>query len=253
MKPLVAVVAAALVIAACDGATAPRSTQSRVDDSRVPAGLRAAYLDDAARMALRDLQARGYTDIPIPDEAVQPYYDALVLVYNATVLPARDTVVDVYGIHTFPYPATRSLYMIVAGDQRWAQRLVRDSVPTGEAVVDQLLSDYALSYDHVHNLSGAELLIVLRSAGGLNMAALAPMFLDAPGVRAAAPNGGCCDGNDVDASIEEARVLLDYSVGYGDCMAGCIDRRFYHFAAHDDGTVEYLGASGSPPPKPGQP
>jgi hypothetical protein len=43
-------------------------------------------------------------------------------------------------------------------------------------------------------------------------------------------------------------VRLDYSVGYGDCPAGCIGRRFYHFVVHADGTVEYRGASGTPPP-----
>ena len=60
------------------------------------------------------------------------------------------------------------------------------------------------------------------------------------------------DGNDIRASRADL-ILLDYSVGYGDCPAGCIGRRFYHFAVHEDGTVDYLGASGSPPPQPGSP
>ena len=253
MKSVWSVVAAVALIVACEGATAPRSFQSKVDDSLVPEPLRAAYHDDAARLALRELEGDGYDGISIPPDAVQPYYNALVLVYNATALPARDTVVDVYGIHSFPYPATRNLYMIVAGDQPWAQRLAQDSVPTGNAVVDQLLSDYDLSFSRAYNMSTGELLIVLRSANALNMDALAPKFLAAPGVRGAGPDHGCCDGNDIDGSIEEAHVLLDYSVGYGDCPSGCIGRRFYHFAAHADGTVEYLGASGSPPPRPGEP
>jgi hypothetical protein len=48
--------------------------------------------------------------------------------------------------------------------------------------------------------------------------------------------------------MTESGVRLDYSVGYGDCPAGCIGRRFYHFVVHADGTVEYRGASGTPPP-----
>lgn len=247
MQTLSSVLIAAAIIAACDGATAPRSFRSTIDDSLVPEPLRAAYLEDANRLALRDLQAGGSTAIPIPADAVQPYYDALVLVYNATVLPARDSVVDVYRIHTFPNPATRSLYMIVAGDQEWAQRLALDSVPTGNAVVDQLLSDYALSFDHVYHMSTGELLITLRSAAALNVAALAPRFGAVPGVRSSQPNGAVGDGNDIDGSIEESRVRLDYSVGSGDCPAGCISRRFYRFGVQFDGTVEYLGASGNAP------
>jgi hypothetical protein len=222
--------------------------RSTVDDSFVPEPVRGAYLEDASRLALRDLLAGGSDEISIPQDRVQAYYDALVLVHNATLIPARDSVVDVYQIHTFPQPTTRSLYMIVAGDQQWAQRLALDSVPTGNAIVDQLLSDYDLSCDHVWNLSTGELLIVLRSADPLNIAALAPMFGSAPGVRSSQPNGAGGDGNNITGSVAESRVRLDYSVGDGDCPAGCISRRFYHFAVNADGTVDYLGASGSPPP-----
>ncbi len=55
-----------------------------------------AYREDAARLALRDLLGREYGEVGIPSDAVQPYYDALVLVHNATGLPARDSVTDVY-------------------------------------------------------------------------------------------------------------------------------------------------------------
>jgi hypothetical protein len=250
MRSLSSVLAAAAMIVACDGATAPRSFHSSRDDSRVPAPLRAAYLEDATRLALRDLLAGGYAEIPIPHDAVQPYYDALVLVYNATVLPARDSVVDGYEIHTFPRPTTRSLMLRLVGSEAWVQRLARREVPTGEPTVDSLLARYALSVDGVHLLYDGDVLLTLRPAEPLNVQGLAPLFGGITGVRSAAPNGTCCDGNDIAGSMTESRVLLDYSVGDGDCMAGCISRRFYHFSVDPDGTVEYLGASGSPPPPP---
>jgi len=240
------------MIVACDGATVPRSIQSNIDDSRVPAALRAAYFEDASRMALRDLLTNGFNEVPIPREAVQPYYDALVLVYNATALPARDTVVNVYQVHSFPQPATRGVYLLVADDQVWAQRLAADSLPTGNELVDQLLANYELSVDHVFRMTTTnEWLIVLRSAEPLNMAGLASSFEQVSGVRAGA-NGAGGDGNDIGGTRDDV-TLIDYSVAYGDCWSGCISRRFYHFAVHSDDTVEYLGASGSPPPRPGQP
>jgi hypothetical protein len=254
MQRLASALLTVAVVLACDGATAPTLFKSSVDDLRVPETLRAAYQEDAARLALRELVARpgGFDEVTIPSDVVRNYYHALILVYNATALPARDSVVDVYGIHTFPQPATRSIYMIVAGDQEWAQRLVRDRVPTGDAVVDGLLRDYALSFERAYTMSTGEFLVVLRSALALNMAALAPKFVAAPGVRASQPNGAWGDSDDIDATRGDA-ILVDYSVGYGDCPSGCIGRRFYHFAVHPDGTVEYRGASGSPPPFPGTP
>ena len=87
--------------------------------------------------------------------------------------------------------------------------------------------------------------------------ATAIVFASDDGVVAAIDGSGekvvaAGDGNDIRA-LRGAPILLDYSVGYGDCPAGCIARRTYHFAVHADGTVEYLGASGSPPPNLPQP
>jgi hypothetical protein len=115
------------------------------------------------------------------------------------------------------------------------------------------LARYALSVGSVYTLHDGDVLITLAPPEPLNIKALARLFNGITGVRFAEPNGVVGDGNDIAGSVGDSRVLLDYSVGYGDCPAGCIARRFYHFAIHDDGTVEYLGATGSPPPKPGQP
>jgi len=248
MKTRLSVLAAAAMIVACDGATAPSSFKSTVDDSQVPAPLQAAYREDATRLALRDLLKGGFTEVTIPNEPVQPYYDALVLVYNATVLPARDTVVDVYNIHTFPSPTTRSLMLELFGSEEWVQRLARREVPTGEPTVDSLIVRYSLSVGSVYTLHDGDVLVTLGPPEPLNVQALALLFRGIKGVRFSEPNGFLGDGNNIGGSMSGSRVLLDYSVGSGDCPAGCTARRFYHFAIHADGTVEYLGASGSPPP-----
>jgi len=254
MKTWLSVLAAAAMIVACDGATAPSFFKSTVDDSRLPTELRAAYREDATRLALRDLLAAGFTEISIPNDAVRPYYDALVLVYNATALPARDTVVDVYGIHTFPSPTTRSLMLELFSSEQWVQRLARGEAPTGEPAVDSLLARYSLSLGSVYTLYNGDILLTLGPAEPLNVQALAPVFRGITGVRFSEPNRAVGDGHNIAGSMSESRVLLDYSVGSGDCPAGCTGRRFYHFAVHSDGTVEYLGASGSPPtPPPPQP
>ncbi len=253
MKSVCFVLAGAALIAACDGPTAPRSVQSSGDDSRLPASVRATYDDDASCLAVRDVVAKGAPEVPIPPAAIQPYYDALVSVYNASALPWRDTVVDVYQIHTFCSPALHRVTLGLAASEAWAQRLARREIPTGDASVDTLIARYALSVGYVSTLSNGDVLVTLVSTEPLNTTALSQLFVAIAGVRFAEPGGTIGDGNNIAGSIEDARVLLDYSVGYGDCPAGCTARRFYHFAVHDDGTVEYLGASGSPPPQPRSP
>ncbi len=244
MKSLWSALAAITTIVACDNTTAPRSVQSSIDDSHVPPSLRVAYFEDASRLALRDLLRTGFAAVPIPRERVQPYYDALVSVYNATALPARDSVVDVYAIHTYPYPSTRSLVVAAASAEAWVQHLIAGDVPTGNATVDDLLARYALTLGTVWHFRDGEALLTLTPDEPLNIAALAPLFSRVAGVRYAEPDGFVGDGNNLEGSIADARVLLSYSVGSGDCFSGCINRRYYRFAVSADGTVEYLGASG---------
>src|SRR2546422_8879398 len=97
-------------LGACATPAAPRTVRSFVNDSRVRDELRVLYREDAAHLALRELQARpgGYGDIAITAELIDSYYAALVQVFNADGLGARDTVVDVYSIHSFGQPETRS-------------------------------------------------------------------------------------------------------------------------------------------------
>src|SRR5256885_8780835 len=255
MNRLMCSLALVAALGACADPAAQRTVRSFVNDSRVLDELRVLYREDAARLALRELQARpgGYGDIAITAELIDTYYAALVQVFNADGLGARDTVVDVYPIHTFGQPETHRLLLQAAPDQEWVQRLVDGELPTGNAHVDRLLEDYGPSLDWKYPLfTSDEMLIVLRSAATLNIAALEHLFEGIAGIRYSEPDGMGGDGNDIRVSRADP-ILLDYSVGYGDCPAGCIGRRFYHFAVHEDGTVEYLGASGSPPPPPGHP
>lgn len=248
MRTVPLIAAALALVVACDGATAPRAMQSSVDDSRLPPQLRAAYAEDAAHLGLRDLLTHGFTDVRIPEEATRPYYDALVLVYNATALPARDSVVDVFHIHTFGMPPTRSLMMELDTTEAWVRHLASNQIPTGNADVDTLLSRYSLSLGRVYAPLSRDVLVTLDAPQALNINGLAPLFRRIPGVVYSDPDGLVGDGNDIRGSRELNTTLLTYSVAYGDCFAGCISRRSYIFSVHGDGTVEYLGASGSPPP-----
>ena len=106
------------------------------------------------------------------------------------------------------------------------------------------MSRYALSFTGAHTLSQGDVLITLESAQSLNIDALAPLLSNVKGVKYSSPNGMFGDGNDIEGTVEESRVVLAYSVGSGDCPAGCINRRYYRFAIDPTGLVEYLGASG---------
>jgi hypothetical protein len=225
------------------------------DDRSVPAPQREAYREDAARLALRHLLRLGSgpaDQVEIPDELSNDLYQRLVLVYNARDLAARDSVVDLYAVHTFPYPTTRSLLVFVAKGAGWPDAWRRGEPRTGNDAVDGLMVRYGL------DLERCTVLIVLRgdmcvlaASRPLNVGALALLFARVEGVESSAANGPGGDGDDLDAARESDAWRLEYTVKWGDCLGGCITSHRWTFRVRDDGVVEYVGGAGPPPPPPG--
>jgi hypothetical protein len=248
--------AGVLVVASgCGEPLGPGDGFPRVADSAagLPAGaLRLAYEEDAVRLAVRHLIDTGAPqrhDVIPPAALVASLYNALVHVH-AFAHPARDTVVDVYRIHSFPHPQTRQLMVRVDPAHAWTNAWRVRNAYTGNPAVDTLVSEFELSVHQFHQWSIGDV-AVLRSARPLHAAALAARFESIAGVVWAEQDGAIGDGNDIRAQRLGHGWRLDFSVGYGDCPAGCINRRTWSFSVSATGAVGYLGASGAaPPPRP---
>ena len=224
-------------------------------DTDLPDSVQALYREDAARLALRYLyehdEEAADEQVELPEPLVTSLYNALVRVHAVRDLPARDSVVALYRIHTFPNPAMRSLIVAVDSTAGWVEAWRQGRRLTGQRRIDALMEQYDLSLEEFHRWSWTDI-AVLSTAEPLNLRALAPLFSSVPSVTYAEPNGYLGDGNDITAEAGggegAAFWRLQYSVGYGDCPAGCTARRTWTFRVHADGDVQYLGASGSPPP-----
>jgi hypothetical protein len=211
---------------------------------------RLAYEEDAVRLAIRRLAETGspaLRDVIPPAGLVASLKNALVHVH-ATSHPVRDTVIDLYRIRTFPEPATREIMVRVDPTQGWTAAWREYNARTGNQAVDALVETYGLSVRAYYQWSIGEV-AMLRSSRPLNAAALATRFEPIPGVIWAERNGAVGDGPDIRASVHGEGWRLDYSVGFGDCPAGCIYRHTWSFAVSADGVVTFLGRSGEPPPQ----
>ncbi len=220
------------------------------DDSMIADSIRSIYREDAARLALRDLQKDSVaknTKIEIPEEQIQLYYAGLIRVYRATTLIERDSVVAIFKIHTFPYPEMRSLLVAVDSSKEWTRAWRNGQRLTGNPQIDELMERYALEFDRYYSWPNLQL-TVIRSPKPLNIFALGRSFAKVSGVVYAEPNGVCCDGNNITASIESELLKYVFSLGYGDCPAGCISRRYWEFHVGYDGSVKFARSYGSPPP-----
>lgn len=249
------VLGALSLLAACDGVGGPGAPPFQdVEDTTLPRLVSVRYQEDAQRLALRWLQAEeapGLHEIALPADLVESLFRALARVYNATDLPARDSVVALYDIHTFPRPDMVRLVLSVDSTAEWPRAWLAGHRLTGNSVVDALMTEWDLRLDRYDDLTYFDDAAQLSATVPLNTFALAARFEAIEGVISAGPAGWGGDGDDIIAEGTPDVWLLDYSVGFGDCPSGCIARHYWTFRVHDDGVVEYLGSRGDPPPEPG--
>lgn len=244
---LVWLVVAGLGVAGCESVSGPGETFPLIphaSDEHLGDPERAAYEEDAVRLALRRLEEIGspaLMEVYPPAVLVDGLYDALMLV-TLFDHPAKDSVA---GIHTFPVPETREILVGVDSTAAWVDAWRSGIAETGNPAVDDLMTTYGLEPDRFYEWAIGHY-AVLRAGAPLNATALATLFRSIDGVLAAETNRMGGDGNDIRARPRDGGWQLDYSVGFGDCPAGCINRHTWSFVVDGDGVVRYIGSSGDP-------
>ena len=241
--------------AGCDSFSGGSDDYSSVVEIPEPSGLslsdslRAVYRTDAGRLALRQVLAdsgRAAQRVRLPDPLVESLHHALLRVYAAENLEGRDAVVETHRIHTFPH---RSVHEISVTPEEpvpaWVERWKAGRRLTGNRAVDALLREYDLQL-HEYNVYSHFESARLHSEGLLNTLALSDRFEDIAGVKYADPGGVIGDSNDIEAILGGNFVELRYSVGFGDCPAGCTSRHYWTFRVSKNGSVAFQGESGSP-------
>jgi hypothetical protein len=112
--------------------------------------------------------------------------------------------------------------------------------------------DSVASQFRIHTFPGysapANTYVILYSSRPLDMRALGSRFLEIDGVEAADASHFAGSGNDIEATVEPGLLRLAYSVGFGDCPAGCIKRHYWFFEIDEQGSVRYRGTNGDPIP-----
>jgi hypothetical protein len=208
------------------------------------------YFTDAQRLTLTKIKRQNLTykdSVEIPINHIDTVFRALIAVYNATVLPARDTVISMLQIHTFPDPAMNRFVVAADSTLSWMQQLKAGNIPTGNAEIDDLISTYNLTnytYSNSSNLYAWHELVFLTN-DNYNLFALTDLFGALPQVQFAELDYYVGDGGTIRDSIYSDHVELTYNYAWGDCMAGCMYQRYWKFKVYFDCSVEYVESFGN--------
>jgi len=215
------------------------------NEQALPDSLKSLYEDAAFFLAARRIMnTPGDTTTVPPAEDVARYYHALLHVFNQTG-SVRDSLVERYRIGVFPLYATGDLLVGIDPVVGWTTAWQNGTRLTGNSTIDHLLDRFSLD---LISYSADLKYVLLRSPNKYNMIAVGERFEGINGVRYAEPNGSIGDGNNITGEVDQNGVMLTYSVGYGDCPAGCTARRFWDVTVDYTGNVIFLRSYGAPGP-----
>lgn len=202
------------------------------------------YWRDATALAIRELRkgkAPEQQEIEVPAALIQEIYDALIAVHRATALAARDSVVSMFGIHTFP--EAQELIVGVDPTRAWTHAWANGVLETGNVAIDSLVARYGLTLRRYFAWSSRPAALLGRT-WVLNVTALATRFEGIDGVRYVEPDAFAGDGSDIRAERSAGGWRLEFSLGFGDCPAGCTGRHDWSFTVDASSRVTFVGSRG---------
>lgn len=221
-----------------------------------PDSVKAAYKADAQRLALRRVfkfRAPEMDSTNIPATWTDTALNALVVLYNATTMPARDTVVSMLNIHSFaeggldsPFAFSMNRLTIYAPDTlAWMDDYKNGIIPTSDASINQFQTLYNLHLDTYIDLTFGLDGLEFTSDSNYNLHAVAANFMQAYPNSVAADMGAPGDGPDIFVdTVTDTYTQLTFKYGWEDCPVGCVFNRYWTFRCNFDCTVTYMGSTG---------
>ncbi|MEI6061091.1 MAG: T9SS type A sorting domain-containing protein [Bacteroidota bacterium] len=211
------------------------------------------FTDDADRLALRRIFTTGSSfadSVGIPIPCTDTLLNALLAVYNAYLLPARDTVIEIFPIHTFADIPLRKFEIEADSNLLWMQNIRKGVIPTGDAYVDSLINKYLLFVKAYYDFGRISCHTVIFIAGtNLNINALTDIWQTVPGVYRSIPDSSFSmngDPSDILYSIYNDHIELAYSLVWNTRHALGGHHHTWKFDIYFDCTVEFIGSYGDP-------
>jgi hypothetical protein len=213
-----------------------------LDNIPIGAFIKDNYINDARQLHLReilgDANHNNFNEAVFDTNEINKILGIFQLVYNLKS-PVRDTVFDIYKIHALPCYSLQSIGLKVNTTAPEIISLVNGQIPTGDNALDNILTKYefdslrtAYSYPDFPWLS-------IYTKNSYNLTPIIKALEKIPSVILAENNGGCLDGNDIHLERDLNIATISFSIGRGDCPAGCIYRRYWIFRIENN-RVQYI-------------
>lgn len=239
MKRIIPVILCALICLSCER----EDRTIGYDEIELDAYIIENYTYDAKQLyfheIIKDSNHINYKNPIIDNNEVTKILKIIQAVYNSK-LPERDTVFDVHKIHGYYCYGFNSISLRVNTVLPEIQNLSENIIPTGEPLLDKILNTY--KFDSVKTLYSYPSFpwLTVYTKNEYNMIPIEKEFKKVESVSIAEFNKGCIgDGNTIKLTRNEDYAIITFSIGLGDCPAGCIYRKSWEFEV-SDGKAKFI-------------
>lgn len=213
----------------------------------VPALLKSEYKRDVAQMAsyrLYQLQSPDTDLVQIPQAHTDSIFEGLAAIFNATAIPERDSVFNLFCVHNenpfTGFGAYAGFIVKVDTNYAWTQAWQNLITLTGDPLMDTILLKYHLTLTNFYNWSiGSYAELSVDSSW--NTDALIDSIGLVPGVLVAELNSYIGVSGKITYEKIGNSKYYNFYFEYQDCFDGCDAYRNWKFKVNSDCSVEYLG------------
>jgi len=232
------------------------SSSTNSDDSNLSDSLKKQYLDDAARLAIIQMNQDSIlkTEIFVPDSLLYKYYEALIAVYNSDI---KNTEI-VKTIHEACSSEIKEFSLTIDSSASWVEDWRNGNKITGINKLDDLITTYNIKlhdnqifFDYyeslkkrlddlkaTHNTDINNIVdsyqLVIKTEDYVNYEIFPTLFHGIDKIRNVEPCRMIGDGDRISGSINNGSIILTYRTGWGDCPAGCLNRHYWKFSVNQN-------------------
>jgi hypothetical protein len=222
------------------------ATQAQVPSScTIPQLLANEYKRDIVQLATKrlfDLQSPDTNLVRIPQIHIDSISEGLAAIFNATSIPERDSVFNLYCVHNKNgWPGDYAGFLVqVDTSYSWTNAWQNLITTTGDPLMDTILTRYNLTITNFYNWTFGNYAL-LSTDSSWNSFALIDSFLMVTGVLAAEQNSLIGVAGKISYSKIGNIRYYDFDFEFQDCFDGCDAYKRWTFKVNPDCSVEYLG------------
>lgn len=220
---------------------------TQADTSSIDRETLEKYRTDAGTLAVQYVKKRDSTVIRIPDKIVNTFYSGLLHIHNSPSEDAR-LVTRTYSIRPRSFGAAYDLSFSFDSSASWGKAWAEGKRLSGNEAIDELITAYNLQLEKVFKYESLGKSVArFSSHKPLNMEALARLFEKQTEIQDADASSFLVGGSpDLQADVNPRSLEFTFSLGWGDCPAGCIYHHFWRFHVFRDGRVLLADEYGDP-------